>query len=276
MSASLKQRLIRFAFEHRGLLKPLIPARRPVLVPLDGFSLYVRLDDWAVGARIAVRRRYEPHVSAVFARHLRPGAVVLDIGANIGFYSMLAARHVGPAGRVIAIEPSAISCDLIRRSAARNGFERVEVFECAASDLEEIVEFDADDSNGRISHEPTGAGWTQVQAVILDRKLAGEARIDLVKIDVEGAEARALRGMREILVRDHPILLTEFSPAGLRLASGVEPAGYLAFLRGLGYELHVIPEDGSAPRRANDPEILAAVRAEGTEHHLDLLALSRA
>jgi len=82
-------RLVRFIYSRRSLLKRFIPVHRPVLLNLRDFKIYVRLDDWAVGARIAVKRRYESHVTAVIRDLLRPGMVFVDIGANIGYYTLL-------------------------------------------------------------------------------------------------------------------------------------------------------------------------------------------
>src|SRR3990172_3951145 len=103
-------RLSSFVFLHRALLKRLIPVRRPMLVKLKEFRIYVRLDDWAVGARIAVKRSYETHVTAAMRPLLQPGMVVVDVGANIGYYTLLAAARVGPGGKVIAFEPGSENC----------------------------------------------------------------------------------------------------------------------------------------------------------------------
>ena len=267
---SLLSQFVRVAYDHRRLFKWLIPTRRPVLVKLEGFSMYVRLDDWAVGARIAVKRRYEPHVVAVFRGLLEPGAVVVDVGANAGYYSLTAASSVGPSGQVYAFEPGAISCRLLERSAAANGFTNVKVFECAASDREGMVGFGMDDSNGRISHD--GVADLQVRSVMLDRVLAERRRVRVIKIDVEGAEARVVRGATELIRRDRPSIVSEFCPYGLRLASSIEPGGYLGLLRSLGYELRVIPATGPLPEPQSDARILEQVGGEGPEDHVDLLA----
>jgi len=268
---SLLSQLVRVAYDHRRLFKWLIPAR-PVLVKLEGFSMYVRLDDWAVGARIAVKRRYEPHVVAVFRKLLGPGAVVVDVGANAGYYSLTAASIVGRAGRVYAFEPGAISCRLLERSAAANGFANIQVFECAVSDREELVGYGMDDSNGRITHEGVARAELQVRSVTLDRALAGLRPVQVIKIDVEGAEARVVRGAMELIRRDHPAIVSEFCPYGLRLASSIEPGEYLDLLRSLGYELRVIPVDGPVPPPQEDARILDQVRGDGPEDHVDLLA----
>lgn len=269
---TLLVRLVRVAFEHRRHLKWLVPIRRPVRIRLEGFSMYVRLDDWAVGARIAVRRRYEPHVTRVFARLLRPGAVVVDVGANVGWYTLLAAARVGPSGQVYAFEPGAESCRLLEQSAAWNAFGHVRVFECAVSDVEGVVGFGLDDSNGRISHERVRESPLQVRSETLDRALAGERRVDVIKVDVEGAEARVLRGARALLERDRPVLVTELSPFGLRLASSVEPEAYLDELRALDYAIRVIPRAGAVPEAQSNAEILRQLPGAGPEDHVDLLA----
>jgi len=239
---------------------------------LAGFSMLVRLDDWAVGARIAVRRRYEPHVSRAFEHLLRPGAVVVDVGANVGYYTLLAASRVGSTGQVFAFEPGSSSCRLIEQSAAMNEFRNVRVFECAASDAEGLVGYGMDDSNGRISHEDVATSAVQVRAVTLDRALADVRKVDVIKVDVEGAEARVLRGATELVRRDRPAIVSEFCPFGLRLASSVEPVDYLHLLRSLGYELRVIPGSGALPPPQSDARILEQVGGDGPGDHVDLLA----
>lgn len=131
-----------------------------------------------------------------------------------------------------------------------------------------------DDSNGRISHDPQGRGTVEVRAVVLDEVLREEPRIDLIKMDVEGAEARVLRGLARIVRRDRPVVFSEFSPYGLRLASSIEPGDYLDLIRGHGYDLGVIVPGGIEPAPANR-DVLSRLRQDGHEHHLDLLATPR-
>jgi FkbM family methyltransferase len=173
---------------------------------------------------------------------------------------------------VYAFEPGASSCRLLEQSAAANRFDSVRVFECAVSDREALVGYGMDDSNGRISHEQVATSALQVRAVTLDRALAGERKVDVIKIDVEGAEARVLRGAAELVQRDRPAIVSEFCPFGLRLASSVEPLAYLDQLRSLGYELRVIPVNGPVPAPESDARILEQVEGDGAGDHVDLLA----
>jgi FkbM family methyltransferase len=196
----------------------------------------------------------------------------VDVGANIGFYALMAAARVGPEGRVFAFEPAHGTCELLRKSAKANALENIEVFECAASDRVGMVGYESDDSNGRISHEDRESMAIQVESRTLDRALGSVGRLDVLKIDVEGAEARVIRGGKGVISRWRPVIFTEFCPFGLRLASASEPEAYLEQLRSLDYELSIIRDAGGVTRPVGNAEILAAVPGSGPEHHIDLLA----
>ncbi|HXF61987.1 MAG TPA: FkbM family methyltransferase [Caldilineaceae bacterium] len=271
---SLQTRVVRWAYRHSRLFKWLIPIRRPVLLRLADFRLYVCLDDWGVGGRIAVKRTYEAHVSTLFRSLLEPGAVVVDIGANIGYYTLLAATRVGPTGKVIAFEPKEENCDLLRRSLAANDLHNVVVHCCAVAESDGVAGYYSSSSNGSISNDLTRPGARQVPTVALDDVLAGEPRIDVIKMDIEGAEGRAFQGMQGVLRRSRPILFSEFSPYSLPKNSGISGDDYLTLLRAAGYELYAITPTGG---RSATPQTNAALMAHFTPSshldHIDLLAL---
>lgn len=270
----MRMRLSQFLLSQRSWLKRFIFVRRPVLLNLRDFKLYVRLDDWAVGGRIAVKRRYEAHVTGFMRALLLPGMVVVDIGANIGYYSLLAASHIGDTGKVMAFEPGAENTALLTRSAQANGFDNVVVYPYAVSDANETVGFTMDDSNGQIK-PGNPADWAcQVQTVILDTFLAAEPRIDLIKMDIEGAEGRALRGMQQLIRRHQPIIFTEFTPTALPTTSAIAPEDYLNLLREPGYELFVLHRtSGRSAAPQSNAHIMAHFAGPEVPHHLDLLAL---
>lgn len=271
----MQKKLARFIREHRGLPKRLISmlVPQPVLLNLGEFKMYVRLDDWAVGARIAVRRAYEEHVTRVIRTFLRPGVVVLDIGANVGYYTLLSAARISDTGKVIAFEPSSDNCALLRMSVRRNNFNNVVVHTKAVASKNGYVGFGGrDGSNGGVSLSINTSHPTQVEAVALDTFLQDESKIDLIKMDIEGAEGLALNGMKQLLQRHHPVILSEFSPDALRALSGISPEDYLNGLRALGYELRVISNGGvtNLPSQTND-EIMTIYAERGSDH-LDLIA----
>jgi FkbM family methyltransferase len=250
--------------------------RKPVLLNLRYFKIYVRLDDWAVGARIAIKRVYEKHVTEVMRTYLEPGWVVLDIGANIGYYTLLAASRVGPTGKIISFEPSADNCTLLQMSVQENGFGNVVLHTKAVADINGVVGYEGgrfDDSNGGINRDNPTACSTQVHAVALDTFLGSEPRIDLIKMDIEGAEGFALKGMAKLLEHHHPVLFTEFSPNALQGVSGISPEDYLKELRRLGYELYVLHRGKGQDRLPQSDQEITRCYAECKSDHLDLVAI---
>ncbi len=252
---------------------------KPVWVDLGGFGMFVRTGDPHIGRPIALHRGYEPHVSAQLRAALREACVFVDVGANIGYFSLLAASLVGARGRVIALEPRADNAELLRRSAATNGFTQIDIQVCAAAERSCELVFYASgsvNSNGRVAREdePFADVLPRVQAVALDELLVDVPRIDVIKLDIEGSEPRALEGMRKLVERHRPVLLSEFSPELIRVAAGQEPVAYLEALART-HLLFALPLDGSAERGPLEPREVVALQEESGLKHVDLLARPR-
>ncbi|MCX7827376.1 MAG: FkbM family methyltransferase, partial [Verrucomicrobiae bacterium] len=132
----MKLLLYRFLFRQQWLCKLLGAVTPPVLVRLPEFKIYVRLNDFGVGLPIFLRRAYEPYVTTAICRFLKPGCVFVDIGANIGYHTLMAAARVGAGGSVIAFEPNPANCALLQKSIAANGFGNIRVHPNAVADHE--------------------------------------------------------------------------------------------------------------------------------------------
>lgn len=177
----------------------------------------------------------EPELQEVFARYVRPGSVVYDVGANVGFYTVLAARLAGLTGRVVAFEPFPATAEAARHNARLNGFAHVTVVESAVADApgEEWLATGTGPVTSRLTPDRSLAGRL-VPVTSLDAFLASsdEPPPDFVKVDVEGAEERVLRGMRETLRRHRPLVLCEVHYAVTDFAGFVTrelgPLGYVA------------------------------------------------
>ena len=182
----------------------------------------------ARGLRISLRNAsrnhldgsYERPVQRVLEESLRPGDTFLDIGSSIGFFTLIAARLVGPEGRVFAVEPVPENARCILTSAAANGFSIITVIEAAAGGAEGSGDL-------ALAHHPGGAtlsatdapsdmkGSLRVPVTTVDALLAS-GRIgapSLVKIDVEGTEINVLEGMRRTLLTCRPQLVVEVDAA---------------------------------------------------------------
>ncbi len=239
----------------------------------QGFVIRVDPADYAVGHTLALTGSYEPEVSAAVHEELAEGATFVDIGANIGWFSLLAASLVGPTGRVIAIEPNPRNVALLRQSAKDNGFENIEVVAVALSERPGAAALETDGSNGRlilVDGPPTQAVEASfvVATYPLDTVLneVGAGRVDAIKIDVEGAEPLVLRGATRTISESRPVLVSEFYPLALDSSPWGNARHYLAMLRALGYRLSVIGSDGFL----DDDQILSLTNEPGPGH-VDLL-----
>jgi hypothetical protein len=135
---------------------------------------------------------------------------------------------------------------LIYHSLLANGFDNVTVLECAVTDKPRLLQLNFLRSNGSVSAiEEDNQATTIVRGEPLDDLLRDVEQIDVMKMDIEGHEPIALRGMGKILQRFRPVLLAEFHPLAIRANSGVEPSALLEALAGCGYRLAVIRHDGT-------------------------------
>ncbi|MFL6231348.1 MAG: FkbM family methyltransferase [Pyrinomonadaceae bacterium] len=238
-------------------------ARGIKLLELDGFDLYVYEHDWDVGEQIVRTKRYEPHVTAFLKQHLRSGMTFVDVGANVGYFTLLGATLVGDAGKTVAVECSPENCELIYMSLHRNGLDQVLVYPFAVGDSQKLVSFVQGFSNGSVGELAEGGEESAiVPAVTLDFLLEREPRIDVVKMDIEGSEARAWQGMQRVIEKHHPLLLIEFFPALLEKISGVRAEEFLASIYARGYAATVLGSPRDGLRASSAADVMAAWAAQ--------------
>lgn len=154
----------------------------------------------------------------LFMAAVKPGAVVVDVGANIGIYAITAAQRCGDAGRVLAFEPGTSARALLAGNVARNGLQhKVKISAACAGDYDGVIEFNeaADSAMSGIQNTSRGGSIQRLTCTIttLDTALAQEGigKIDALKIDVEGAETMVLAGARRILDESDPVVMLEIS-----------------------------------------------------------------
>ncbi len=213
-----------------------------------GVDLYADAADAAVtpGLRSG---EYEPHLTAAFERYCRPGMTVVDVGANLGYYALLAAKLVGTSGRVIALEPNSENCRLLLSSLRLNGVENVDVIPVAADVGTGWAYYSTHvGSNGGLID---GGDLLDHPGVVVPTFALDDivkSPVGLLKMDVEGAEGRVARGARRIITQDRPVVTTELKEEMLRRVSGTTVAEYLGWFEGLGYRPALL-EKGSPEER---------------------------
>lgn len=164
-----------------------------------GFRMNVNIGDF-IGRHIYLHGHYENYVSRTFEKILRPGSNVIDIGANIGYFSLLSSSIVGEKGKVFSFEASSSIFNKLQNNITLNKSTNVYATSCAIGDEEGEVEFyEADNSHlGISSLRNLGEQTSQkirVKMITIDSRIDQFPTIDLIKIDVEGAEMKVLKGM---------------------------------------------------------------------------------
>jgi FkbM family methyltransferase len=200
---------------------------------------------------------HEPGTTAVFRQLLQPGMGVVDVGAHVGYFSLLAAVLVGEAGRVYAFEPEPDNYALLVKNVEVNGYKNVTCLQRAVSQDTGSAQLFLRKYSLEHSLSPPEAGNARaegmaVKTTSLDEYFAGCGwpSIHLVKMDIEGWEWPALEGMTELLRRSERLkLVLEFTPSLIRQA-GKEPSAFLDRMQKLGLRVSVIDDvNGLVPLR---------------------------
>jgi FkbM family methyltransferase len=206
---------------------------------------------------------WEPLESQLVLGLAERSAVCVDVGANIGYYTVLCGRAMGERGVVYAFEPESRNFALLQRNAARNGLGSARLVHAAASDHEGAMALhlaaDGNLGDHRLHGTPDRASTEQVRLTRLDDVLeASGHRADLMKIDVQGHEEKVLLGAARTIETSLPGLniILEYTPTALRQA-GSDPLELLRLLRGWGLEPWLVVEKPRRYRPTNYRELQA-------------------
>ncbi len=228
--------------------KPLLDVVTVLLTRVQGFD-FPRKSGWKREWKLdMLLGLYEKSTVALCAGVIRQGMTVLDVGAHIGYFTRRFAKLVGRQGRVYAFEPNTENVGLLRANVAR--FSNVTIVQKAVSDRSGpgnlFVSSGSKSGDHGLFLQVHTVASKPVELITLDEfwNEIGRPRIGLIKMDIEGAEPRALKGAREFM-REHEqlVLVTEFSPVNLR-SGGTEPGDFLELLSALGFRHSAISSDG--------------------------------
>ena len=200
----------------------------PTPVDLGGYHVCIQKLDTDFGQGIFHSHQYEEHVRRAARENLHEGDIAVDVGANVGVLTFLAASIVGDTGRVIAVEPNPDNLQLLYRGIVHNGFSNVEVLPHAASNVRTVFSLTGGTSNTHlIGARAPQEGGHFVQSIVLDETLGNLPRLDFVKMDIEGHEPQALEGFSRLIGRHRPVLLVEFNPRCLVDLQRQDPLAFL-------------------------------------------------
>ena len=196
--------------------------------------------------RLSIMGVYEPFQTELVEKYIKKGDVVLDIGANIGYYTLLFAKLVGEKGKVFSFEPDPKNFSILKKNVKLNNYNNVSAICSAVSDKKEkLVLYLSSENKAHhtIFNSGDSSNYLEIDSVSLDEYFKNFTRnINFIKIDVEGAEHKVLKGMNSLLSKNKNVrIITEFSPGWL-MKCGIEPKKYLEELNSLGFKFWDIDE----------------------------------
>ena len=219
-----------------------------------GHRIYVDTRDVSIASHLMLEGSWEPWVERVLIPAIKPGMSFVDVGANFGYFSLLGAEMVGATGHIYSFEANPTIFQKLVKSIAVNGFnERVSLFNVAVHDASSPMEI-------LFRHDASGGGWTDiakrerpgmtevfpVQGEPLDILLADVPNIDVIKIDVEGAEPKVLAGAKNLIARSRNLtIILEFDA---RRVMQQTPQEYLQNFELQGFSLAIAEPTGLTQR----------------------------
>lgn len=225
----------------------------PMAITVKKYGFQIQLDprNAAVDEYVYMHKNWEPHIATAILAHLDEGSVFIDAGANIGYFSLLAASRIGQTGKVVAFEPIQRLVEQIETSIALNDFTTIDVRNMAlgATKSELVLAIVPGNVGGSslVKHNESGITET-VSVVPLDDAIPDLDRVDVIKIDVEGYEYELLQGAQRVITTHHPVIVIEFSPNLYATRIPAHGSAILEFMRKHGYtiydlEQHVVVDD---------------------------------
>jgi FkbM family methyltransferase len=244
-----------------------------LIIPVQGQCFRVPATDRSLVPYLLSDRQWEPHLSQYLRLSLQPDHVFMDVGANLGYFTVTCAPLVKT---VIAFEPAAVTYRYCEMNIALNGLNNVQLFPYGLWSEDTVLGMAIDQSQLMGAHlRQTGPSDTTVSCVSLDSLIAKGgmqlARLDVLKMDVEGAEVEALLGMRHTIAHFRPRMLLEVNRPTLAQL-GKEPADIWRLLSGLSYRLEAFVDWGHDSRQPirNLPELERLCPPDGL---IDILAV---
>lgn len=248
----------------RAIYKPIVRLRQGTIT-VDGFTVrYPQSMDYCYALK-----EHEPEVKALLSQILKPGMTAIDIGANVGYHTLIMAKQIGSQACVYAVEASEDNLRWLQENLTRNHIENVKTMPYAAGEMsgERIFYVHADGGANNLYEATAKAHEVIVREVRLDDVITG--KIDLIKIDIEGGEIAALHGMQRILQENPQIhLIVEWNPVALSKA-GYAPEQLPRLLLEMGYKVTIIDD----PQFTSIEQVLESQYLHSTKHwHANLYA----
>ena len=228
---------------------------------------------------LSVKGIHEPRVTELVKKEVKKSDVVLDIGANIGYYTLIAAKLVGENGKVFAFEPDPTNFAILRKNVELNGYKNVVLVQKAVSNKTGTLKLYISEDNladHKIYNSHEGRQSIEIEATRLDDYFKNyDGKIDLIKMDIEGSEGGAIQGMSSLLQKNKNVkIITEFWPEGLK-EFGVGPEDYLKLLIKHHFKLYDINDKRKKIESVHIAKLSEKYSPPPEGNHTDLLCVKK-
>lgn len=185
---------------------------------------------------------YEPLETLFIKENIKSSMTIIDIGANIGYYTTIFSK-LSENGTIFAFEPDTENFSLLKRNCHLNKFKNTQIFNFACGNTNQTKSlFISNDNKGdhrTYMVEGEERESKLIKMIRLDDFLQNIPKLDFVKLDIQGFEFQAIKGMSELIRRHKPLILMEFWPLGL-ISNNEDPVEFLSYLDNLNYDMHII------------------------------------
>jgi len=252
----------------------------PKHILFNGYKIFldsvdaINLSTWS--------KDFEPYEMLILKSEVKPGNVVIDVGANIGMYTLLATKLVGNVGKVYSFEPDPISFSNLKRNVLENNIENVVLINKAASSKTGTSKLSISPSQNQatrmknylIKDEINSKKYTVIETVSLDDFFENKSKkVDVIKMDIEGSEFEALKGMKNLIDKNDEIkLFFEFNPFTLNRLK-VDIPKFLDYLIGFNFIIYHIDEEKKKKEIINKEWLLRFAENKNENHFTNLLCI---
>ncbi len=242
----------------KTLLTPLVNYTKPDFIIHEGNKLYIDKWDDAISQELLQSKQWEKYETKVFRDNIKKGDIVVDIGAHIGYYTLIAAKSVGTKGKVYAFEPDKKNYTILLKNISSNGFKNIIPINKAITAKSGKLKLFINSKNTgdhRIYDSLDNRNFVEIESVSLDDYFKNKS-LNFIKMDIQGSEVGALLGASLILKNNKSIkLITEFWPGGLQL-NGEHPKNLLTILKRNQFTLYDIDEAKERHTIIDEEELL--------------------
>lgn len=234
------------------------------IVTHDGIMMYLNKHDNVLSRHLAYHKVWEPYQTLVTKKFLQNNTQFVDIGANIGYYSILAAT-IAKTGHITSFEPEPNNFEILKKNVVLNNLENVNLHQLAVTNKNEDILLylntigNAGDHrvfSNNLSGENENRRQIKITSITLDEFLADRSLPDIIKMDIQGSEMLAIKGMKKTLDESKRLVIfTEFWPEGIS-ATGESPIEFLSSLSDYGFNIFEINESHNKIEKKSNEQLL--------------------